>query len=267
MKKLLSFSFLFFSTLLSSNADALTHDFEINEVPRIEAILKHSENFYAKLKKNSFNYEKTLNEDPLNSLLKNDYNFLKKRLLRSGLAPFKVDGTRIFIQSKDFNKLDTEITVDFKNYYQSTLIVQGIPYPFDPTLDLESLHNKYFKDLWKKYSEENKKTSYFPSEIFSAVLALQGCTPADKEKSANTTSLVLAYARLCADCVGIATAPYGLAINAGMSLADYAMKSGKSSGTCRSKICSSLPVVGPLNDIVRLHEERKALNHRSDSSK
>lgn len=258
------------TSLSSPKLFSAVYSWEANEVPRVEAFLKASESFYSRLKSNSFDYDKTISADPLGSLPAKDLSYLKTSLKRYGLAPFTINGTQLHIRSRDFSNADQEITVDFGKYYEGLLIVQGVPYAFDPSLDLQSLDNKTFRPLWQKFINENKKTSYLPIEILSAVFSLQGCTPADKEKSKNTSKLVMAYARLCADCVGIITAPEGLLISGGATMLDYIAKScrgDESCVSCRDNYCKRLPVVGPLKEIVELHRERAQLKHQSSSGK
>jgi hypothetical protein len=226
---------------------------------RVEEILKFSKNFQTEYQQTK-NIQESLKNAGLDRLPKEDLNFLKKRISLQGLAPFEIDKTRMHIESRDFNNQETKININFEFFYNDFLDVSGYFLQFDSKASLEKNYKTYFLPAWKTFQGGQKNSFYqIPIFLFKSLFTIQGCTPADTDRGANSASLVLAYARLCADCVMTITNPTGALINTGVAVGSSVANSLslRDFSQCRSDICKQLPIIGPLKDIKELHEQRR----------
>ena len=217
-------------------------------------ILRKTFEFYQKLEKEKKDKSLVLkNDDILSQLSKNDFYFLSSRLKNYGMAPFRINNTMMVMDN---------LEVDFNNVADGILIIQGLPYHFNLSMNLEDLYKKEFKTQWKKHKQS---TSSF-WDFALAPLSLSGCVPSEQlskteqEKRILNVGVALSYTHVCCDALEFAH-PAALAADLSVNLTKslyVAKNEGAKAGAVN--FCKNLPGVRSLIEVCNSHKAKKDFN-------
>lgn len=218
-------------------------------------LLEKAANFYQKFEKNNLDRLKIFEKDELSNLGAEDLEFFKSRVKVYGLAPFTVKGSSLIVSLGSEKSLE----IDYQAIDASTLIIQGIPYTFNLHQPLKKLYEVDYKKALRKFRNESSSLWHYP--FFT--LALSGCVNPGTalESATNSSSVPMAYLRVCAECANIAINPTGALIGSGLAAGKgaYAGIKEKSWKACGMEFCKNLPGLGAF---MNLYQAKK--NHKQD---
>jgi hypothetical protein len=218
-----------------------------------EALLQKTSDLQKRLDAEEINKIRVFENDDLSKLNARDFTFLKERFKVYGLAPFTVSGTRLNIT---LGNSSDPLEIDYQNIDLSALVIKGIQYPFNLKQDLKKLYEVDFKKALKSFHKE--KQAFWTLPLLP--LSLSGCvesSAAATEKAVNSSSIPLAYLKLCADCISIAANPQGALVGAAGAAAQgiYAGIKEKSFKSCGVAFCKNLPGLGSFINVYNAHKK------------